>query len=118
MGVAVAAALGGCGSDGGASYTGSQIKAAYYKPADETVAARPLVEGYWPDPGDHQHTNYVPLAGIETCPQAQRANENAVLAGNSVRPQAGDPVNQFVLAPKNPDDNHTPSITQGALVFG
>src|SRR4051812_38451009 len=99
MCVVVAALLGGGGSDGKSSYTGADIKAAYYRPSDEGKLTRPLVAGTWADPSDHQHTNYVPLDGIETCPQAQRANANAVLTGNSVSPNAGDPVNQFVVAP-------------------
>ena len=115
---ALAALLAGCGSDTKSSYTGADIKAAYYRAADESEVARPLVEDYWSDPDDHQHTNYVPREGIETCPQAQRANANAVLDGNSVTPEAGEPVNQFVVAPKRPDDIRTPLITQGALVFG
>jgi hypothetical protein len=114
----LAALLGGCGSDAGSRYTGDQIKAAYFRASDEAQVTRPLVEDYWADPSEHEHTNYVPVEGIETCPQAQRANANAKLEGNSVTPSAGDPVGQLVVAPKNPDDSHTPSITQGALVFG
>jgi hypothetical protein len=112
------ALLAGCGSDAKSSYTGADIKAAYFRASDEGDTARPLVEDYWADPDDHQHTNYVPREAIETCPQAQRANANAELEGNSVTPKAGEPVNQFVVAPKRPDDTRTPSITQGALVFG
>ncbi len=41
-----------------------------------------------------------------------------MLEGNSITPNAGEPVNQFVVAPKNPEDTRTPAITQGALVFG
>jgi hypothetical protein len=115
---ALAVALAGCGSDGKSAYTGADIRAAYFKVSDETEAARPLIENHWADPDDHQHTNYVPLEAIETCPQAQRANANAPLDGNSVTPDAGEPVNQFVVAPKRPDDIRTPQITQGALVFG
>ena len=110
--------LAGCGSDGKSSYTSAEIKSAYYRPADESAIARTLVEGNWANPDDHQHTNYVPLDGIETCPQAQRANANVEVDSNSVTPRAGDPVNQFVVTPKDPDDTRTPSITQGALVFG
>jgi hypothetical protein len=113
----LAALLAGCGSEA-KNYTGADVKAAYFRASDEGKLTRTLVEDYWADPNDHQHTNYVPLNGIETCPQAQRANANAKLEGNSVTPKAADPVNQFVVAPKNPDDNRTPSITQGALVFG
>jgi len=116
--VVLAALAGGCGDDGKSSYTTSEIKAAYYRAHDESKAARPLVEEFWTNPDDHAHSNYVPREGIETCPQAQRANADAVLDGNSVTPEAGEPVNQFVVAPKRPDDIRTPLITQGALVFG
>src|SRR3954452_11331348 len=115
---AVLAALpAGCGSEA-KNYTGADVKAAYFRASDEGELTRTLVEDYWADPDDHQHTNYVPLDGIETCPQAQRAHANAKIDSNSVPPKAGDPVSQFVVAPKNPDDNHTPSITEGGLVFG
>jgi hypothetical protein len=116
--VALAALVGGCGDDGAASYTDGQIKAAYYRVHDESTAAQPLVEEFWLNPDDHAHTNYVPREGIETCPQAQRANANAVMDGNNVIPEAGEPVDSFVVAPKRPEDTRTPSITQGALVFG
>jgi hypothetical protein len=114
----LAAVLAGCGSDAKSSYTGADIRAAYFKASDESTTVRPLVEGTWANPDDHQHTNYVPREGIETCPQGQRANSAAPIDGNSVTPDAGEPVNQFVVSPKRPDDNHTPQITQGALVFG
>jgi hypothetical protein len=116
--VVLAALSAGCGDDGGSSYTTSEVKAAYYRVHDESETARPLVEEFWVDPDDHAHTNYVPREGIETCPQAQRANANAVLEGNNVVPEAGEPVGSFVVAPKRPEDIRTPSITQGALVFG
>jgi hypothetical protein len=116
--VALAAVVAGCGSDSNATYTGADIRAAYYQASDESATVRPAVEGTWVDPDQHEHTNYVAREAIETCPQAQRANANAVLDGNSVTPDAGDPVNQFVVAPKSPDDIRTPQITQGALVFG
>jgi hypothetical protein len=115
---ALVLALAGCGSDGKSAYTGADIKAAYFKVSDESATARPLIEDHWADPDDHQHTNYVPREAIETCPQAQRADANAALDGNSVTPDAGDPVDQFVVGPKRPDDTRTPQITQGALVFG
>jgi hypothetical protein len=115
---ALAVVLAGCGSDAQSTYTGADVKAAYYQVSDESAATRPRVEGVWADPAQHEHTNYVPADAIETCPQAQRANANAVLDGNSVTPDAGDPVNQFVVGPKSPDDIRTPQITQGALVFG
>jgi hypothetical protein len=115
---AVLAVLVGCGDGGKSSYTGGEIKAAYYRVHDESDEARPLVEEFWINPDDHAHTNYVPREGIETCPQAQRANANAAMDGNNVVPEAGEPVGSFVVAPKRPDDIRTPSITQGALVFG
>jgi hypothetical protein len=115
---ALGVVLAGCGSGATSTYTGADIKAAYYKASDESATARPLVQEYWADPDDHQHTNYVPREAIETCPQAQRADANAVLDGNSVTPDAGEPVNQFVVGPKDVDDIRTPQITQGALVFG
>ncbi|MDA0162371.1 hypothetical protein OM076_19015 [Solirubrobacter ginsenosidimutans] len=115
---ALAAVLAGCGSEGKSTYTSADITAAYFKASDESATARPRVEGYWADPDDHQHTNYVPREGIETCPQAQRANASTPVDGNSVTPDAGEPVNQFVVGPKDVDDIRTPQITQGALVFG
>jgi hypothetical protein len=115
---AALAVLAGCGSDAKSSYTGAEVKAAYYRASDAGRIQRTLLEDYFADPDDHAHTNYVPLEAIETCPQAQRANADVELSGNSVTPKAGEPVNQFVVTPKNPDDRHTPSITQGALVFG
>jgi hypothetical protein len=114
----LAVLLAGCGDDGKSSYTDSEIKAAYFRVHDESETARPLIEEFWINPDDHAHTNYVPREAIETCPQAQRANANAVMEGNNVMPDAGEPVGQFVVAPKDPDDTRTPSITQGALVFG
>ena len=115
---ALAVVLAGCGSDTKSSYTGADVKAAYFGVKDEVTATRPLIEGYWSNPDDHQHTNYVPLEAIETCPQAQRAHASTPVDGNSVTPDAGEPVNQFVVGPKRPDDIRTPQITQGALVFG
>jgi len=115
---ALVAILAGCGSDEKSSYAGADIKAAYFRVADESATARPRLDGYWADPNQHEHSNFVPLEGIETCPQAQRANADTKLEGNYVTPKAGEPVSQFVLAPKDPDDTRTPSITQGALVFG
>jgi hypothetical protein len=115
---ALAVVLAGCGSDAKSAYTSADIKAAYYRASDESATTQPRVEGVWADPTQHEHTNYVAADAIETCPQAQRANANAVLDGNSVTPDAGDPVNQFVVGPKSPDDIRTPEITQGALVFG
>ena len=116
--VLFAAVLAGCGSDDKSGYTRADVKAAYFRAADESTTARPLVEDYWVDPGAHEHTNYVAPEGIETCPQAQRANADAVLNGNYVQPNAGEPVGQFFVGPKRPDDIRTPAITQGALLFG
>lgn len=116
--VVLAALVVGCGNAGKSSYTSSEIKSAYYRVQDEREAARPLVEEYWLNPDDHAHTNYVPRESIETCPQAQRANADAVMDGNNVIPEAGEPVDSFVVAPKRAEDTRTPSITQGALVFG
>jgi hypothetical protein len=116
--VALAAALAGCGADAKSGYTAADIKAAYYQATDESKAMQPIVEGNWADPLDHAHTNYVPLDAIETCPQGQRANSAAPIEGNSVTPDAGDPVDQFIVGPTRPDDTRTPLITQGALVFG
>ena len=92
--------LAGCGSDAKSGYTSADVKSAYFRASDESKAARPLVQDYWADPNSHEHTNFVPGEGIETCPQAQRANANADLKGNFVLPSAGQPVNQFVVAPK------------------
>ena len=115
--VLLAALLAACGSDS-SSYTSAQIKAAYFRAADESTTTRPLVQDYWIDPDQHEHTNYVAAEGIETCPQAQRANADAELNGNFVLPGAGEPVGQFVVGPKRNEDIRTPSITQGALLFG
>ncbi len=105
--VLMCAALPRCCSPGAAPtqsqlHRTPQIKAAYYRASDESELARTLVEDAWADPDAHAHTNYVPQDGIETCPQAQRANANAAVDGNSVRPSAGTPVNQFVVAPEGP----------------
>jgi hypothetical protein len=112
------ALLAGCGSEGKSSYTSADIKSAYFRAKDESTIARPLVQDYWVDPDAHQHTNFVAAEAIETCPQAQRANANAVLDGNYVTPNAGEPVGQLFVGPKRAEDIRTPSITQGALVFG
>src|SRR3954471_2725072 len=116
--VVLAVAVSGCGSDGKSSYTSADIKKAYFRATDESTTARPLVEDYWVDADAHQHTNYVAAEGIETCPQAQRANADAVLTGNYVQPSAAEPVGQLFVGPKRAEDIRTPQITQGALVFG
>src|SRR6202008_2893677 len=74
--------------------------------------------GYWVDEDFHSHANYVPLGGLEVCPLAQRANYDAPSVANMIEPNAAQAVQQFVVAPKSPDDTRTPSVTQGALVFG
>jgi hypothetical protein len=113
-----AAVVAGCGADGKSSYTSAEIKKAYFRAADESTTARPLVQDSWVDSDAHQHTNYVAPEGIETCPQAQRANANVKLDKNYVEPNAAEPVGQLLIGPKSPDDIRTPQITQGALVFG
>lgn len=110
-------ALAGCGSDGKSSYTGKDVKAAYYRVADETAAARPLVDEYWVDDEYHSHSNYVPREALETCPLTQRANA-PTQADHAITPKAAEPVAEFVVGPKLATDIRTPSITQGAFVFG
>jgi len=104
------AACGG-GRDG---YTVSDVKAAYFQARD----GGPLMQGYYQDPDEHAHSNYVPFGGLEVCPLAQRANYDAPKAANAIKPNAAEPVDQFVVAPKSLEDTRTPTITQGALVFG
>jgi hypothetical protein len=107
-------ALAACGGGRGSGYTVSDVKAAYYQARD----GGPLLQGYYQDPDDHSHTNYVPIGGLEVCPLAQRASYNAPTTANAIEPDAAEPVPQFVVAPQSPDDTRTPTITQGALVFG
>jgi hypothetical protein len=109
--------LAGCGSDGRSSYTGKDIEAAYYRVADETAAARPLVDEYWVDDEYHSHANFVPREALETCPLTQRANAPKQ-AEHAITPKAAEPVKEFVVGPKRDTDFRTPSITQGAFVFG
>jgi hypothetical protein len=117
-GVVLAALLvAGCGSDGKSSYTGNDVKAAYFRATDETAAARPLVEDYWVDDEYHSHANYVPREALETCPLSQRA-EAPSESDHAVSPTAGEPVKEFVVGPKRDEDVRTPSITQGAFIFG
>jgi hypothetical protein len=113
--VAVLACLAaaGCGGSGKSSYSAADVKAAYYRAADGGAA----LQGYWLDPDFHSHANYVPAGGVEVCPLMQRANA-PTRAANMIEPEAAQPVAQLVVAPKSPDDRRTPSITQGAFVFG
>jgi hypothetical protein len=107
-------ALVACGGGRGSGYTVADVKAAYYQARD----GGPALQGYYQDPDDHSHTNYVPIGGLEVCPLAQRANYNARPAPNAIEPKAAEPVPQFVVAPAELEDTRTPIITQGALVFG
>jgi hypothetical protein len=112
--LALALALGaaGCGSSASADkgkYSADDVRAAYFRANDAEFPARQ----YWADPDFHSMTNYVPLGGIEACPLAQRATG----VKNAVVPQAGDPVQLFVVAPRHDDDGLTPTVVQGALLF-
>jgi hypothetical protein len=111
------AVLAGCGSSGGkSSYSSADIKAAYYKAADEGAGAKAF-ESYWVDDEYHSHANYVPRESLETCPLMQRADAPSY-ADHAVTPKAGQPVTEFVVGPAVDTDIRTPSITQGALLFG
>jgi hypothetical protein len=110
------AALAGCGSSGKSAYSGADVKAAYYKASDEGAGARAF-QDYWVDDEYHSHANYVPREALETCPLMQRANAPSY-AANAITPKAGQPVSEFVVGPALDTDVRTPSITQGALVFG
>lgn len=103
----------GCGSDGQDRYSAGDVKAAYYRATDGGAG----LSDFWVDPDFHSHANYVPSDGLETCPLAQRANAPSI-APNVIRPKAADPVGQFVVAAKRQSDYHTPTVTQGAFVFG
>jgi hypothetical protein len=107
-------AVAGCGDSQKSSYSVADVKAAYYKAHDGGAA----MQGYWVDEDFHSHSNYVPLGGLEVCPLAQRANYDAPTVANMIEPRAAQPVQRFVVAPKSPDDVRTPTVTQGALVFG
>jgi hypothetical protein len=96
------------------SYSAGDVKAAYYQARD----GGPGLEGGWVDEDFHSHANYVPTGGLEVCPLAQRANYDAPSVDNMIEPRAAQPVQQFVVAPKSPDDIRTHTVTQGALVFG
>jgi hypothetical protein len=103
----------GCGGAGKDSYSAGDVKAAYYRAQDGGVG----LTGYWVDTDFHSHANYVPPDGLETCPLTQRA-EAGTIAPNMVRPKAGQPVGQFVVTARRESDYHTPTVTQGAFVFG
>ncbi len=109
-----ALALAACGGSGAKPYTVARVKAAYFQARDFS----PLMSGYYQDPDDHSHTNYVPIGGLEVCPLAQRANYDSPTVANAIEPKAAEPVPQFVVAPTSLEDTRTPTITQGALVFG
>jgi hypothetical protein len=113
---AVVVLVAGCGGDGGSAYTISDVKSAYYK-AKDAGADAPKVEQYYVDEDYHSHSNYVPRGGLEVCPLMQRANA-PVKAENMIEPDAAEPAPEFVVAPARDSDERTPTITQGALVFG
>jgi hypothetical protein len=108
------AALAGCGGSGKSAYSAGDVRAAYYRAAD----SGPRMTGSWADPDAHSHSNYVPEGSLEICPLAQRADTPGGVVANAVSPSAGQPVQQYVVNPKELDDLRTPTITQGALVFG
>jgi hypothetical protein len=110
------AVLAGCGSDGRSAYTSQDVKAAYYKASDEGARAATF-QDYWVDDEYHSHANYVPRESLETCPLMQRADAPS-FAEHAITPKAGEPVSEFVVGPAQDTDVRTPSITQGALVFG
>ncbi|MDA0180466.1 hypothetical protein OJ997_09190 [Solirubrobacter phytolaccae] len=109
-------ALVGCGADGPSSYTAKDVKAAYYKASDAGDAAS-VLENYWVDDEYHSHANYVPREALEVCPLMQRANA-PVRVENIIKPKAAEPVSEFVVGPVDETDIRTPSVTQGALLFG
>jgi hypothetical protein len=115
--VAALAAVVGCGAEGTSSYTGADVKAAYFRVADESEVTKLLVEEYWVDDEYHSHANYVPREALETCPLTQRANAPSE-SEHAIVPKAAEPITEFVVGPKRADDVRTPSITQGAFVFG
>jgi hypothetical protein len=108
------AVLAGCGSSGTGGYSVADVKAAYYKASDSGAGT----VGAWVDPDDHSHTNYVPDDALEVCPLAQRANYDSARVEHIIEPKAAQPVPEFSVGPTSPEDMRTPSITQGALVFG
>jgi hypothetical protein len=114
--VALAVLAAGCGSDGKSSYTIPDVKAAYYTAKDAGGAAA-NVEQFYVDEDFHSHANYIPRGGLEVCPLMQRADA-ATKADNMVQPDAAEPAPDFVVGPSRDTDARTPTITQGALVFG
>jgi hypothetical protein len=114
IGCLAALALAGCGGSGKSAYSSADVRAAYYKPADFGAQ----MTGSWVDPDFHSHSNYVPDGSLEICPLAQRAETPGGIVRNAIAPKAGQPVQQYIVNPKEPDDLRTPTITQGALVFG
>jgi hypothetical protein len=113
LAVACVAAV-GCGSSGRSHYTVGEVEHAYFRPAD----FGPKVTGGFVDPDFHSHTNYVPIGALEICPLAQRAEAPSGGGVNEIQPKAAEPVQQYVVDPTSPDDDRTPTITQGGLVFG
>jgi hypothetical protein len=105
-------ALAACGD--AKPYTAANVRSSFFQARDYG----PRMSGYVQDPDDHSHTNYVPIGGLEVCPLAQRANYNAAPVANAIEPNAAEPLPEFVVAPQSSDDTRTPTITQGALVFG
>ncbi|HWK29722.1 MAG TPA: hypothetical protein VNS09_24360 [Solirubrobacter sp.] len=105
----------GCGESGKSSYTAADVKAAYYTARD---GGADKLQSYFVDEDYHSHSNYVPIGGLEVCPLAQRASYDAARVENMIEPKAAQPVRQFIVEPKADDDDRTPKITQGALVFG
>jgi len=103
-----------CGGSGKSSYTVGDVKAAYFRPRD----FGPAVTGGFVDPDFHSHSNYVPIGGLEICPLAQRSESATGNGQNEIEPKAAEPVQQYIVNPKAPDDLRTPTITQGGLVFG
>jgi hypothetical protein len=104
----------GCGGSSRSHYTVGEVKHAYFRPAD----FGPAVTGSFADPDFHSHSNYVPIGALEICPLAQRAEAASGGGVNEIQPKAAQPVQQYIVNPRSPDDDRTPTITQGGLVFG
>jgi hypothetical protein len=111
----LAVMVAGCGSSGPSTYTADDVKAAYWRAGDAGPGAP--VEEYWVDDEYHSHANYVPREALEVCPLMQRANA-PVRVEHIVRPEAAQPVSEFVVGPARDTDIRTVSVTQGALLFG
>jgi hypothetical protein len=115
--LAVSLALTACTSSGKEAvatkdrYAADDFKAAVYK--GEEVGAKAL--GFWRDKDFHSHDNFVPPAGVQTCPLAHRSDAQGAV--NMVEPVGGDPLERYDIVPKLSDDKWTPNITQGALIF-